>query len=111
MKLSKVSIEMADEEMSDDDQHPRLGVRLDMMWVEKIKEKCNWVLGDTIYAVLKNNIIYTSHVKEHDLYDLIIEPTGYVLRRYFNLYNTDTTETTFTFMIRSDSVYNDSITI
>jgi hypothetical protein len=101
--------------LMDKEHHPKLGDKLNMMWVQKLKEVSGWVKGESLYCDIKCNCdgwfnVWYSKVKEHNYYDLIVEPSGYVSRLYFNYYTRDENEadniqTAIT--IRTSSVYND----
>jgi len=98
--------------------HPEFNDKLNMMWVNKLIEKSGWVKGEKLYAFLKSNAdgyfnIWYSKIKEEiELAHLIIEPTGYVSRGYFNNYTTDQykeDDIQYLFYMRTESVYNNFI--
>ena len=96
------------------EHHPEMGDKLNMMWVEELKEVSGWTIGDKLYVVLKSNTdgffnawYYKATQK---CYNLIIEPSGYVSRRYFNHYTMDESiddKIVWGLTIRTKSVYND----
>ena len=97
---------------------PSFNDKLNMMWVNKLKEKSGWIKGEKLYAFLKSNSdgyfnIWYSNIKEEiGLAHLIIEPTGFVSRLYFNNYVTDQyndDEIKYHFYIRTECTYNDLI--
>ena len=74
--------------------YPKFGDKLNMMWVENLKSVSGWVKGEKLYCDIKTNCdgcFYVSYSKEkeHNCYDLIIEQSGYVVRRYKNYYTLD----------------------
>ena len=100
------------------EHHPEFGDKLNMMWVNKLIEKSGWVKGEKLYAFLKCNsdgyfnIWYSKMKEEIELAHLIIEPTGYVSRAYFNNYTTDQNKDDgihYVFYIRTECIYNDLI--
>ena len=99
----------------DKEYRPNYGDNNNMMWVQKIKELSGWVQGESLYCVMKCNCdgwfnVWYSKVKEHNCYDLIVEPTGFVSRRYYNHYTmkeNEADEIRYSTMIRPSSVYND----
>jgi hypothetical protein len=100
------------------EHHPEFSDKLNMMWVNKLIEKSGWVKGEKLYAYLKSNAdgyfnIWYSNIKEEiGLAHLIIEPTGFVSRLYFNNYATDQykdDDIKYYFYIRTESTYNDLI--
>ena len=94
---------------------PKFGNKLNMMWIKKLIEVSGWVIGDSLYCDMKCNCdgwfyVWYSKEKKHNCYDLIIEPNGYVSRRYFNHYSMDEIKEDniqFSMTIRTESVYND----
>ena len=97
---------------------PELNDKLNMLWVNKLIEKSGWIKGEKLYAYLKSNAdgyfnIWYSKIKEEiGLAHLIIEPTGYVSRAYFNNYTTDQYKEDniqYVFFMRTESIYNDII--
>lgn len=100
------------------EHRPLFNDKLNMMWIEKLKEKSGWVKGEKLYAVLKSNsdgyfnVWYSKNKEEYGVNDLIIEPTGYVSRAYFNNYSTDQYKEDniqYHFYIRTESIYNNFI--
>ena len=98
--------------------HPEFNDKLNMLWVNKLIEKSGWVKGEKLYAYLKSNAdgyfnVWYSKIKEEiELAHLIIEPTGYVSRGYFNNYTTDQykeDDIQYLFYMRTESVYNNLI--
>ena len=109
--------EKVDKLMSSEYQ-PSINDKLNMMWVEKLKEKSGWVKGEKLYAVLKSNsdgyfnVWYSNDKEEYVVNDLIIEPTGYVSRIYFNKYSFDQYKEDniqHFFYMRTISIYNNFI--
>lgn len=100
------------------EHRPEFGDKLNMMWVEKLKEKSGWVKGEKLYAFLKSNsdgyfnVWYSKNKEEVSLVHLIIEPTGYVSRAYFNNYTMDQykeDDVQYVFFMRTESIYNNFI--
>jgi hypothetical protein len=106
------------------EKDPRIGDRLNMMWVEKLKAVSGWKKGDWLYAFLKKNhdggYLDIFYLKRQNWQvhlgwiDLIVEPSGYVCRHYFNLYSrAEHAENgiiiPFSLFIRTSSDYNDYI--
>ncbi len=97
---------------------PEFNDKLNMLWVNKLIEKSGWIKGEKLYAFLKSNAdgyfnVWYSNIKEEiGLAHLIIEPTGYVSRAYFNNYTTDQYKEDniqYVFFMRTESIYNDLI--
>ena len=97
---------------------PSFNDKLNMMWVEKLKEKSEWIKGEKLYAFLKSNsdgyfnVWYSKNKEEIGFADLIIEPTGYVSRAYFNNYTMDQykeDDIQYVFYMRTESIYNNFI--
>ena len=97
---------------------PEFNDKLNMLWVNKLIEKSGWIKGEKLYAYLKSNAdgyfnVWYSKIKEEiGLAHLIIEPTGYVSRAYFNNYTTDQYKEDniqYVFFMRTESIYNDLI--
>ena len=93
-----------------------LNCRLDLMWVEDIKKRAEWVSGEELYLRTKSNCDgtfycwYERNKSAQFLWDYIIEKDGYVVKRYFNNYSSnETDEIKYIFYIRPDSIYNDRI--
>jgi hypothetical protein len=101
------------------EHHPKLEDRLDMMWIEQMKKGCGWKKGEKIYANLKSNadgyfdVWYSKNKADVGLcFDLIVEPSGYACRRYFNQYARDEDKEdgiAYEMYIRTESDYNDFI--
>jgi len=100
------------------EHRPSFNDKLNMMWVEKLKEKSGWIKGEKLFAYLKSNsdgyfnIWYSKNKEEVGLANLIIEPTGYVSRAYFNNYTTDQYKDDniqYLFYMRTESIYNNFI--
>lgn len=109
------------------EKDPRIGDRLNMMWVEKLKAVSGWKRGDWLYASLKKNhdggyldIFYSKRGVHLGWTDLIVEPSGYVCRQHFNLYSRaehllfeqnimNRIIIPYSFFIRTPSDYNDYI--
>jgi len=104
------------EDLIDMEVRPDLGVKLNLLWIEKIKEKLNWKIGDKkVYMFLKKNtdgyfVVWYSYNNQFS--SCILETSGYVCRRHYNMYNTDESpddDIKYSFFIRSDCLYNDLI--
>ncbi len=103
------------DDLMNEEIRPTLGSKLNLMWIEKLKEKANWKENtEELYAYVKNNcdgafyVWYSKNKKDIGFVDIIIEKNGYVSRNYFNLYNWDTTDDIkHRNYIRTESVYND----
>ena len=98
------------------DEGNELGCRLDLMWVEDIKKRAEWVSGEELYVRTKSNCDgtfycwYERNKLASQFCDYIIEKNGYVAKRYFNNYTSnETDEIKYAFYIRPDSIYNDRI--
>jgi hypothetical protein len=100
------------------EHRPLINNKLNMMWIEKLKEKSGWVKGEKLYVYLKSNsdgyfnVWYSKNKEEYGVSDLIIEPTGYVSRAYFNNYSTDQYKEDniqYHFYMRTESIYNNFI--
>jgi len=79
------------DDLMEKEVYPNIGDKLNMMWIEKVKEKCEWKEGEKIYISLKCNCdgcfwVYYSRNKEQIRPDIIVEPSGYVSRKYWNYY-------------------------
>ena len=96
--------------------------RKNLMYIEEVKKRANWVKGEKITIQHKQNCdgcvyLYWNVDKTDDYLpsgnvlgmllegSLVIEPEGYVLVRHFNHYVRDCSK----FYIRVNSVYNDSV--
>ena len=106
------------DKLMEKEHHPQFKDKLNMMWVEKLKEVSGWVAGETLYAFLKSNadgyfnIWYSKKKEEVGFITLIVEPSGYVCRSYYNLYHDYTNkedDIRMRVMIRTESVYNDFV--
>jgi hypothetical protein len=106
--------------LMENEHHPKIGQKLNLMWIEKIKEISDWKFGEKLYIFTKTNtdgylFCWFSKNKESVSYnDFIVEKNGYVSVRVFNNYTTDYTtdeddedEIKESFMVRAESVYND----
>jgi len=98
--------------------NPSFADRLNMMWVETIKTTCGWKNGEKIYAMLKKNgdgyfdVWYSKNKAEIECCDMIVEPSGYVCRSYFNQYSLDEDKNdgiAYQIYIRTACNYNDCI--
>ena len=106
------------DKLMEKEHHPQFKDKLNMMWVEKLKDVSGWVAGETLYAFLKSNadgyfnIWYSKEKEEVGYITLIVEPSGYVCRSYHNLYDDYTNkedDIRMRVMIRTESVYNDFV--
>ena len=106
------------DKLMEKEYQPQFKDKLNMMWIEKLKEVSGWVAGETLYAYLKSNadgyfnIRYSKDKEEVGFITLIVEPSGYVSRSYYNLYDDYTNkedDTHMQMMIRTESVYNDLV--
>ena len=85
-----------------------------LMWVEEVKKIANWKEGETLHINTKSNCdgcfraywCKEDHPDFRYYEDVVVEPSGYVLMRTFNLYTWDEPRT---FNIRVSSVYNDKV--
>ena len=111
----KFNIQFEDD-ILDKDIHPDLGQRINLMWIKNIREKMNWQEGEKLYIYTKQNsddnfwCWCSKEKKEVGFVNMLIDPKGYVLNRHYNQYirDEDKDEEIYnTFLIRSDSVYND----
>jgi hypothetical protein len=99
-----------------DDFRPILGKKLNLMWVDKIKEKAKWSKGEIIYI---NTIVkygetfcwFSRDREENGIKHFIIDKLGYVSVRYYNNYTFEehTEDLKHYFYVRADSYYNDLI--
>ncbi len=105
------------EDLMNSEVRPEFGAKLNLLWIDKIKEKLNWKIGDKkVYMFLKKNtdgyfVVWYSYEKQYS--DCILETSGYVCRRYFNMYSLDESSDDgikYSFMIRTESLYNDLMT-
>ena len=87
------------DDLMDEELCPTLGSKLNLMWIEKLKEKANWKENtEELYAYVKTNcdgafyVWYSKNKKDLGFVNLIIEKNGYVSRKYYNLYTTNTTD-------------------
>ena len=105
-----------EDDILDDDVNPELGQKINLMWIKTIREKMNWKEGEKLYIFTKQNCddyfrVFCSKEKEDvSFVSKIIDPKGYVLSRYYNQYISDEDkddEIYTSFLIRSESVYND----
>ena len=119
------------EEIMQEDIRPELGKRLNLMWVEKIKEKAKWKEGETLYVNYdeKYGTVWCEYTKDNSIREvynelhnktvqikpwknLIIDSLGYASMAYYNNYtDKENEDVKFQFFIRSDSVYNDMISL
>ena len=104
------------DDLMGNEYHPKLGQKINLMWIEKIKEMSNWKLGDKLYIFTKcksdgNFDCWFSKNKESVGWsNIIVEKTGYVCVRYFNHYTMDEDDEDgikWNLWVRAESVYND----
>jgi hypothetical protein len=106
------------DELMRKDEHPKIGEYLNMMWVQNLKAVSDWKSGEWLYAFLKSNAdgyfdIWYSKKKGdvcEGMPELVVEPSGYVSREYFNPYsNYENAENEIhsSMLIRPNSDYND----
>ena len=103
------------DDLMNEEMSPTLGSKLNLMWIEKLKEKANWKENtEELYAYVKTNcdgafyVYYSNNKKDIGFVSLIIEKNGYVSRNYYNIYTADTTDDIkHSSYIRTESVYND----
>jgi hypothetical protein len=99
-----------------DDFRPILGKKLNLMWVDKIKEKAKWKYGEILYINIKvkygEAFCWLSRDREENgINHFIIDKLGYVSVRYYNNYTFEehTEDIKHYFYVRADSYYNDLI--
>ena len=104
------------DDLMNNEHHPKMGKRLNLMWIEKIKEMGDWKLGEKLYILTKSNsdgnfsCWFSKNKKEVGNVHFIVEKNGYVSVRYFNQYTLDEDdedEIKTNVMFRPESVYND----
>ena len=105
------------DDLMNNEHHPKIGKRNNLMWIEDIKMMSDWKLGEKLYIFTKCNSdgnfsCWFSKIKEKVgcVVDFIVEKNGYVSVRYFNQYTLDEDdedEIKTHVMWRAESVYND----
>ena len=104
------------DDLMNNEHHPKIGKKMNLMWIEKIKEMSNWKLGEKLYIFTKSNSDYNFNCwfskkqDEFGYFDFIVGKNGYVSVRYFNNYvwdEDDKDEIKTSIMLRAESVYND----
>jgi hypothetical protein len=100
----------------EDDFRPILGKKLNLMWVDKIKEKAKWKEGEILYINTKvkygEAFCWLSRDREENGSNhVIIDKLGYASMKYYNNYTFDsnTEDIQHSFFVRADSYYNDNI--
>jgi len=100
------------------EEHPKIGQKLNLMWIEKLKQKSNWKLGEKLYIEISKDCCwdgnfscwFSKNIESVPWSDFIVEKNGYVSVRVFNHYTMDEDdedEIKWSFMVRAESVYND----
>ena len=111
-----ISWDYEDEKLDDlmeNETFPKIGEKLNLMWIEKLKEMSDWKLGEKLYIFAKSNCDGNFNCwfsKNKSCSNFIVEKNGYVSVGYFNKYTMDEDDEDgikFSFMYRAESVYND----
>ena len=104
------------DDLMDNEHHPKIGQKLNLMWIQKLKEMSDWKLGEKLYIETNYktngnfNCWFSKNRESIGWSSFIVEKTGYVSVRYFNHYTRDEDdedEIKWDIMFRAESVYND----
>ena len=111
-----------DDEKIDDlmrnEHRPKIGQKLNLMWIEDIKMMSNWKLGEKLYIETVEvmgfggsfHCWFSKNRESVGAENFIVEKNGYVSVRVFNHYTMDEDDEDgikWSFMVRAESVYND----
>jgi len=104
------------DDLMENEHHPKLGQKINLMWIEKIKKMSDWKLGEKLYIFAKCNsdgnfnCWFSKNKESVGWSNFIVEKNGYACVRYFNHYTMDEDDEDgikWSFMFRAESVYND----
>ena len=104
------------DDLMGNEHHPKIGQKINLMWIEKIKEMIDWKLGEKLYIeteIDKTNGSFNCLFSKHKFCvgdDFIVEKNGYVSVRVLNRYTMDEDDEDgikWNLWVRAESVYND----
>ena len=103
-------------DLMENDTEKKIGQKLNLMWIEKLKERSDWKLGEKLYIetdYMSNdnfNCWFSKNRESIPLFDFIVDKTGYVSVRVLNRYTWDEDDEDGIkgyVIFRAESVYND----